>query len=487
MRWDQLKVENEAGRRLPGYRDDAVVRTFDAPEAMDVRFYEVNARSALNHVPTQSRMPFRWTINPYRGCAHACAYCTWGRTPVLMADGRTKPIADLRVGDEIYGTERVDRYRRYVPTKVLAHWSTFKPAYRVTLSDGTELITSGDHRFLTRRGVWKHVSNNPPGSVQRAHLTNNDRLLGTGRFARPPLESDGYRRGYICGMVRGDGHLGSYAYKRPNRRVGTVHSFRLALTDLEALRRARRYLDDAGVETNEVQFAEATVRRRAMRAIRTGRHDRVQAVRALIEWPTRSNADWRKGFLAGIFDAEGSYGGTVVRICNKDETILDWTTWCIRRLGFDYVEEGLANGCTNVRLLGGLREVLRFFHTVDPAITRKRTIDGMAVKNDTLLYVESVEPLGLEMPMYDITTGTGDFIANGVVSHNCFARPTHRYLDFNAGRDFEREIWEAFRDFANPCSVLTKSPLVLRDKELLRQVAERAPVTANLSVPTLDE
>ena len=44
------------------------------------------------------------------------------------------------------------------------------------------------------------------------------------------------------------------------------------------------------------------------------------------------------------------------------------------------------------------------------------------------------------MRLYDITTGTGDFIANGVVSHNCFARPTHTYLDFNAGRDFEREI-----------------------------------------------
>ena len=44
------------------------------------------------------------------------------------------------------------------------------------------------------------------------------------------------------------------------------------------------------------------------------------------------------------------------------------------------------------------------------------------------------------MRLYDITTGTGDFIANGVVSHNCFARPTHEYLDFDAGRDFEKEI-----------------------------------------------
>ena len=44
------------------------------------------------------------------------------------------------------------------------------------------------------------------------------------------------------------------------------------------------------------------------------------------------------------------------------------------------------------------------------------------------------------MRLFDITTGTGDFIANGVISHNCFARPTHTYLDFDAGRDFEQEI-----------------------------------------------
>ena len=62
------------------------------------------------------------------------------------------------------------------------------------------------------------------------------------------------------------------------------------------------------------------------------------------------------------------------------------------------------------------------------------------VKTFENLRVAEIEPLGRALPLYDITTGTGDFIANGVVCHNCFARPTHKYLDFNAGRDFEREI-----------------------------------------------
>lgn len=75
VRWSNLSQQIDEQRRLPGYRDEAVVRHFDAPEALDMRFYEVRARSVLNRVPAASRMPFRWTINPYRGCSHACVYC----------------------------------------------------------------------------------------------------------------------------------------------------------------------------------------------------------------------------------------------------------------------------------------------------------------------------------------------------------------------------------------------------------------------------
>ena len=54
-----------------------------------------------------------------------------------------------------------------------------KPAYRVTLADGTELVASGDHRFLTERG-WKHVDRRRAGPMQRPHLTSSDKLLGAG-------------------------------------------------------------------------------------------------------------------------------------------------------------------------------------------------------------------------------------------------------------------------------------------------------------------
>jgi DNA repair photolyase len=75
VRWENLTVDEDERARLPGYREAAVVRRVRAPEALDTRFYEVRAKSILNRVPEASRMPFRWTVNPYRGCSHACSYC----------------------------------------------------------------------------------------------------------------------------------------------------------------------------------------------------------------------------------------------------------------------------------------------------------------------------------------------------------------------------------------------------------------------------
>ncbi len=362
VRWSNLSIAVEEQRRLPGYRDEAVVRRFDAPEALQTRFYEVRARSVLNRVPEQSRMPFRWTINPYRGCSHGCTYCLSPDTLVLMSDGRNRRLADLAIGDWIYGTVREGAYRRFTPTQVLDKWSSIKPAYSVALEDGNRLIASADHRFLTRRG-WKHVTGAESGPMQRPHLTCGSRLLGPGGCVAPPLVDADYRRGYLCGMVRGDAHLGSYTYERPGRARGDVHGFRLALTDSEALDRADDYLASLGVVTDSFLFAQASGARRQIAAIRTQARGDVERIGELIRWPVLPSLSWMKGFLAGIFDAEGSCGGQALRISNTDPEILGWTKAALGRLGFRYVTETTAdrNGLTSIRVRGGLPQRMRFF------------------------------------------------------------------------------------------------------------------------------
>jgi DNA repair photolyase len=536
MRWESLLVtrRDEADEQPALFEPPGIARTFDTPGFRDMTFYEIRARSIINRVPKPSRVPFDWTINPYRGCGHQCVYCLSGDTPVLMADGRTKPIALVRRGEALYGTVRDGAYRRYVRTTVLAQWQTVKPAFRVTLEDGTSLITSGDHRFLTDRG-WKYVTGTDQGGTRRPHLTTRNELLGTGAFAAPPKESDDYRRGYLCGMIRGDGHLGEYHYQRRAGGGPDLYTFRLALTDDEALDRTSRYLAQATVATTEFAFSPATATRRPMRAIRTSAQGRFRAIQQLIQWPADPCSDWRKGFLAGLFDAEGSCSRGILRISNTDPEIIGWAMSCLRGLGFDVATEPRpgSHPVTVLRLRGGLKERLRFFHSTDPAISRKRTIDALAIKGDAKLRVAAVEPLELDLPMYDITTGTGDFIANGVVSHNCFARNTHTYLGLDAGRDFDTKVvvkvnavelarkelaaprWPgahiamgtnvdcyqraegkyrlmpgiigALRDAANPFSILTKGTLILRDLELLAAAAEVTDVGLNVSVGFVDK
>jgi DNA repair photolyase len=256
----------------------------------------------------------------------------------------------------------------------------------------------------------------------------------------------------------------------------------------------------------------------------------------LIAWPHAPSGEWRSGFLAGIFDAEGTCRSKgALTISNTDSSILEHIQSSLRFFNFSFTTRTRPQGnrpLTLIWLLGGLRERLRFFHTTDPAITRKRAIDGLTIRRDTQRVV-AIETLGMSLPLFDITTGTGDFVANGTINHNCFARPSHTYLNFDAGRDFERKIvvkvnapevlrrelrkrsWtgahvamgtntdpyqrcegryrltrgvlEVLRDYANPCSVLTKSPLLLRDLDLFVELAGTAGFSANLSIGTLDE
>jgi len=175
---------------------------------------------------------------------------------------------------------------------------------------------------------------------------------------------------------------------------------------------------------------------------------------------------------------------------------------------------------------------LRFFHTVDPAISRKRDISGQAVKTSARLAVTSIRPLGKAMRLYDITTGTEDFIANGVVSHNCYARPSHAYVGLSPGLDFEtklffkadaanllekelsapsykcsplmlgantdpyqpiekthkvtRSILEVLAKYRHPVNITTKGALVARDVDLLADLARDDLVNVMFSIPTLD-
>ncbi|HEX6272834.1 MAG TPA: radical SAM protein [Polyangiaceae bacterium] len=336
----RLPVQN------PDSRFDRFTVEYDEGEAPEegVELYDDQSKSILSENDSPD-LGFRYSVNPYRGCGHGCSYCASGDTPILMADGRTKALGELRVSDRIVGTERNRGSLRYTTTVVLDHWWVMKPAYRVTLSDGTTLVTSGDHRLLTEDG-WKYVASGDAAEPPRHRLGERDRLLGF----------------------------------------------------------------DVGAAAPE---------------------------------------------------------------------------------------------------------------------------SGSRLDGSRALRVACVRPLDVTLRLFDITTGTGDFVANGIVSHNCYARPSHEYLGFGAGTDFERKLMvkrrapellrEAFekkswkgelvvfsgntdcyqplesklgltrgclevcREYKNPAYVITKGTTVERDFDLLVALARDADAGLTVSIPFLDE
>ena len=168
VRWDNLKIEQEEGTKLPGFRDPATVRTFDAPEAMGIRFYEVNAKSAINEVPKQSRMPFRYTINPYRGCTHACVYCFARPTHTYLGFNSREDF------------EREIVVKVNVPELVRAELG--RPSWKgahVALGTNTDPYQWVEGRYKLMPGIWEAMRDyrNPCSVLTKSPLLLRDIAL----------------------------------------------------------------------------------------------------------------------------------------------------------------------------------------------------------------------------------------------------------------------------------------------------------------------
>jgi DNA repair photolyase len=165
VRWENLTTEQDERARLPGYSRPAVVRHFDAPEALDMRFYEVQAKSALNRVPDRSAVPFRWTINPYRGCSHACVYC-FARP--------THRYLDLDAGRDF---ERQIVVKVNVPEVLRRELA--RPSWsfeHVAMGTNTDPYQWVEGRYKLMRGIWEALrdARNPCSILTKSPLVLRD-------------------------------------------------------------------------------------------------------------------------------------------------------------------------------------------------------------------------------------------------------------------------------------------------------------------------
>jgi DNA repair photolyase len=164
MRWQGQSVDRDREGRLPNLNAD-VVRTFDAPEAVGIRFHEVRAKSALNRVPKQSRMPFPYPVNPYRGCSHACEFCFARPTHTYL---------DLNAREDF---EREIVVKVNVPEVLRAELG--RPSWKrdhVALGTNTDPYQWVESKYRLMPGIWEALrdSETPASVVTKSPLVLRD-------------------------------------------------------------------------------------------------------------------------------------------------------------------------------------------------------------------------------------------------------------------------------------------------------------------------
>lgn len=359
------------------------------------------------------------TWNPTTGCdrvSDGCDHCLAPETLVLRADMTWIPISDIQVGDTLVGfTDQpaVGQNRRWEPSQVLATWETVKPTVEVELANGVTIVASEDHRWLlANRGNdkwWRKTVG--------LNFTNS---LRTVRCEPTNTTTPEYRRGYVAGATEGDGTLrwpgtdGQQVYWR----VAKPERDRVVLDRLE------RFLASLSVDVSVRPFDNGPNNFGAanplpMLKVETRRQHNLTAITDMLtEEPSR---EWMAGWLAGMFDTDASYTGGNLRYCqSKPNGVLDRVVQYAKEIGFDVRREDWDHNCPSARLKGGIAENIAFLSAISPALTR-RCEDFYGRNVETADHAVTGVRRGPERKLIDITTSTGTFIAEGALTHNCYA------------------------------------------------------------------
>lgn len=354
-----------------------------------------------------------YDVGNYNQCKHKCLYCVDENTVVLMADLSEKLIKDVNIGDHIIGITKSEDYNIYKTCEgtVLTRIESFQEAYEITLANGTKLVCSDNHRWLSNRG-WKYTFVDKKSGHGR-FLTVKNKI----RYIYHPSgklgETEDYKRGYLRGLIDGDGLLKRYVNKR--RRNSSCYRFRITMKDDEPLVRSANYLNDFGVQVDWFQFNSFM---RGIRALDEERFTEISKIVNLEDTP-----DFLRGYVGGFFDSEGTHpNNETIRMADTTKEHRKTVEDALNFYHFDYVEEEHATKnkvMRGVRVRGNHSEQVRFFQTFNPAILRKRQITGRRLSYDSK--IKSIVSLDKKIKMVDIQTTCETFIANGVISHNCYA------------------------------------------------------------------
>lgn len=367
-------------------------------------------------------------------------YCLSPETPVLRANGEYAAISAVNVGDQVVGWESKG-YRVAQPATVLWKGERQAECVAVYFRSGKQVICSVDHHWLVETRADRKVQYRPitlqPAADRRTKTV--DFLLQAAHTPEEWTIDAQYKLGYIHGFVDGDGWYRIKEPKFPTRRAardagcsyygGRSYCVAAACKDLEPITRLHQFGLELGFEPCTIRL-----RRSGLYSVGFYRKKHYEAL-TMRDKLQGQDSNYRRGWLAGIFDAEGT-DQTIAQCKKVNPEVYSRIAEYLDSFGFDITLSEEA-----VSFSGGGWELIRFYDAVRPALERKRLHQWhkaknsrhkdrcrglkLSLKRDDILRVEYI---GVR-PVISIQTSTGNYIANGYASKNCDAHE-HAELGF---------------------------------------------------------
>lgn len=406
-------------------------------------------------------------------------------TNVLCDNFLVKAIKNVEVGDTIISFEEYPSLQKRKLVKSVVKNKFFKklPTIKIETEDGEEIITTKDHEWLIKRS-WRKKSR---GSAKDQRLQSpcksiwaKTEELKIGDSIYKPFENINnedlifdrdYMTGYLSGVWDGDGWISKH-------KTWNSHNIGVGLTDDDILSRIEKLLREFNISFSRkdgVNIKSA--------GFKEGKHKQLNSIRILgssnKDFLSIYNSDpkslnYYKGYLSGIFDAEGHYDGATVDISQYENVSPEiYDTICS---GLSYLELSFKKEKKRIRLTG-CRNVHKFFMLTTPACKRKLHLAGQKKGLGSLLMpqnkvkISNISPVGENDDVICITTSSGTFVANGFASHNC-----------SRWRDIGGEI---FADTSIVLKHYGEKAFNLWNTEVVVKEASNEPITKPVNEPII--
>jgi len=352
------------------------------------------------------------------GCPVGCTFCLPEETKILMDDFSYKKIVDVKIGDNIIGnilTNASNGFSDYsslnsTSSKILNVSSREYNGklIKLTTKSGKSIEATVGHPIAINN---KKLYRNKFVNIENIHIGDN--VLTCNNVQVDNKNDLFWKAGWLVGFVHGDG-----VYSQ--RKNKNCFRWSISQSNKEVINFVKNLCSEFHIQCSDIWEQKSKIEKHMLNYRFEFGDNGIKVFNSIIH-KYADNNNYKKGYLAGFWDAEGySFkNNKSVRVCNNNLIYLNEFGKYIKELGYTfkikkYNKEG------NTYVLDSTMPRIKFLQICTPIHPKKDFIQNIKVKSlvdfDEIVKIEERNFVGT---VYNLTTTKNTYIAENILVHNC--------------------------------------------------------------------